>query len=50
MPSWMLMFLFNGMIVLWIVIVGCGFGGWASITNFVRQISSFGFFDKCYQC
>ncbi|KAH9566402.1 hypothetical protein CY35_04G128400 [Sphagnum magellanicum] len=50
MPSWMLMFLFNGMIVLWIVVVGCGFGGWASVTNFVRQISSFGFFDKCYQC
>jgi len=50
MPSWMLMFLFNGMIVLWMVIVGCGVGGWASVTNFVRQISSFGFFDKCYQC
>jgi auxin influx carrier (AUX1 LAX family) len=50
MPSWMLMFLFNGMIVLWMVIVGCGIGGWASVTNFVRQISSFGFFDKCYQC
>ncbi|KAF3795740.1 Auxin transporter-like protein 1 [Nymphaea thermarum] len=37
-------------IMFWVFIFGFGFGGWASMTNFVQQIQSFGFFDKCYQC
>nr|XP_024369350.1 auxin transporter-like protein 2 isoform X2 [Physcomitrium patens] len=50
LPSWSFVFFVNAIIILWIVIVGIGLGGWASITNFVRQINTFGFFDECFQC
>jgi auxin influx carrier (AUX1 LAX family) len=44
------MFLLNGIIVLYILVVGAGFGGWASIANLIRQIHTFGLFSKCYEC
>ena len=50
LPSWTLMFILNGSIVVWCLVVGVGFGGWASIENLVKQINTFGFFDNCYQC
>ncbi|XP_023517378.1 auxin transporter-like protein 4 isoform X1 [Cucurbita pepo subsp. pepo] len=50
LPSWTAMYVLNSFIVVWILVVGFGFGGWASVTNFVRQIDSFGLFAKCYQC
>nr|AAQ08856.1 auxin influx carrier-like protein 2 [Momordica charantia] len=50
LPSWTAMYVVNCFIVVWILVVGFGFGGWASVTNFVRQIDSFGLFAKCYQC
>lgn len=50
MPSWTAMYIFNIFVVVWVLIVGFGFGGWASITNFIRQIDTFGLFAKCYQC
>ncbi|GFS42777.1 like AUXIN RESISTANT 2 [Actinidia rufa] len=40
----------NVFVVVWVFIVGFGFGGWASMTNFIRQIDTFGLFTKCYQC
>lgn len=40
----------NVFVVVWVLIVGFGFGGWASMTNFIRQIDTFGLFTKCYQC
>ncbi|CAH9106983.1 unnamed protein product [Cuscuta epithymum] len=40
----------NIFIVVWVVIVGFGFGGWASMLNFMHQIDTFGLFTKCYQC
>ncbi|CAI9769814.1 unnamed protein product [Fraxinus pennsylvanica] len=40
----------NIFIVVWVLIVGFGFGGWASMINFVHQIDTFGLFTKCYQC
>jgi auxin influx carrier (AUX1 LAX family) len=40
----------NAFIVLWIFVVGFGFGGWASMINFIKQIDTFGIFAKCYQC
>ncbi|KAL9313562.1 hypothetical protein ACSQ67_019014 [Phaseolus vulgaris] len=40
----------NVFVVVWVVVVGFGFGGWASMVNFVHQIDTFGFFTKCYQC
>ncbi|XP_049936134.1 auxin transporter-like protein 4 [Nymphaea colorata] len=44
------MFFLSAFIAVWVFIFGFGFGGWASMTKFVQQIQSFGFFDKCYQC
>ena len=44
------MYVFNSFIVVWVLVVGFGFGGWASVTNFVRQVDTFGLFAKCYQC
>ncbi|KAF1877200.1 hypothetical protein Lal_00015862 [Lupinus albus] len=49
-PSWTAMYVFNAFIVVWVFVLGFGFGGWASMTNFVRQIDTFGLFAKCYQC
>eukprot|EP00249_Psilotum_nudum_P012852 c24007_g1_i1 orf=582-2012(-) len=49
-PNWMLVYVLNTFIVVWTIVVGFGFGGWASITNFVHQVDSFGLFAKCYQC
>ncbi|MFQ6623299.1 hypothetical protein Gotur_002992 [Gossypium turneri] len=50
MPSWTGMYALNAFIVVWVLVIGFGFGGWASMTNFIRQIDSFGLFAKCYQC
>lgn len=50
MPSWTAMYVVNAFIVVWVLVVGFGFGGWASMTNFIRQIDTFGLFAKCYQC
>ncbi|KAJ6317769.1 hypothetical protein OIU76_013331 [Salix suchowensis] len=30
--------------------VGFGLGGWASMSNFIKQVDTFGLFAKCYQC
>ncbi|KAE8726459.1 Auxin transporter-like protein 1 [Hibiscus syriacus] len=50
MPSWTAMYAFNAFVVVWVLVVGFGFGGWASMTNFIRQIDTFGLFAKGYQC
>jgi auxin influx carrier (AUX1 LAX family) len=50
LPSWTGMFLVNLFIVVWVLVVGFGIGGWASMVNFVKQIDTFGLFAKCYQC
>lgn len=50
LPSWTGMFVVNTFIVVWVLIVGFGFGGWASMTNFIKQVDTFGLFAKCYQC
>ncbi|KAJ7528947.1 hypothetical protein O6H91_15G026300 [Diphasiastrum complanatum] len=50
LPSWAAVYLVNLFVVVWIFVVGVGFGGWASITNFVHQVDTFGLFAKCYQC
>lgn len=48
--SWTAIYIINMFVVVWTLVVGVGFGGWASITNFIRQIHTFGLFTKCYQC
>ncbi|KAJ6809004.1 auxin transporter-like protein 4 [Iris pallida] len=50
LPSWTAMYALNVFVVAWVLVVGFGFGGWASVTNFVRQVDTFGLFAKCYQC
>ncbi|KAL3753618.1 hypothetical protein ACJRO7_000948 [Eucalyptus globulus] len=50
LPSWTAMYVINAFVVGWVLVVGFGFGGWASMTNFVRQVDTFGLFAKCYQC
>ncbi|VYS65503.1 unnamed protein product [Arabidopsis thaliana] len=49
-PSWAGVYVINAFIVVWVLVLGFGFGGWASMTNFIRQIDTFGLFAKCYQC
>ncbi|CAL0315758.1 unnamed protein product [Lupinus luteus] len=49
-PNWTLMYAINAFVVVWILVVGFGFGSWASITNLVKQVGTFGLFAKCYQC
>lgn len=48
--KWVGAYTINVFVVVWVLVVGFGFGGWASVTNFVRQIDTFGLFTKCYQC
>lgn len=47
---WVGTLVINVFVVVWVIIVGFGFGGWASMINFVHQIDTFGLFTKCYQC
>ncbi|XP_024517893.1 auxin transporter-like protein 1 isoform X2 [Selaginella moellendorffii] len=48
--SWTLVYLLNSFITVWVLIVGFGFGVYASVRNLVDQIDSFGLFARCYQC
>ncbi|KAJ6412705.1 hypothetical protein OIU84_005701 [Salix udensis] len=48
--GWVGLYCVNFFVVVWVFVVGFGFGGWASMLNFIRQIDSFGLFTKCYQC
>ncbi|XP_010534639.1 PREDICTED: auxin transporter-like protein 3 [Tarenaya hassleriana] len=48
--GWIGAYCMNVFVVVWVFVVGFGFGGWASLLNFVRQIDTFGVFTKCYQC
>lgn len=50
MPSWMGLVTLNTIIIIIIFVLGVCFGGWASVTNLVDQVNTFGVFDKCYQC
>lgn len=50
LSSWTGMYIVNFFVVSWVVVVGFGFGGWASMTNFIKQVDTFGLFAKCYQC
>nr|PNR47751.1 hypothetical protein PHYPA_012224 [Physcomitrium patens] len=50
LPSWTAVYGGNIVLCVWILVVGLGFGGWASVTNFIKQIETFGIFAECYQC
>lgn len=49
-PNWTAMYVVNALVVVWILVIGFGFGGWASVTHFIEQVDTFGLFAKCYQC
>ena len=48
--GWAGIYCVNIFVVAWVFVVGFGFGGWASMLNFVNQVNTFGLFTKCYQC
>ncbi|XP_024528202.1 auxin transporter-like protein 1 [Selaginella moellendorffii] len=48
--SWAGMYCINLGVILWVVVVGVGIGGWATISNLTRQVRNFGLFARCYQC
>ena len=48
--GWTGAYVINSFVVAWVLVVGFGLGGWASVTNFIKQIDTFGLFAKCYQC
>lgn len=50
LPTWTAVYVVNICVIVWTVAVGIGFGGWASITTFTKQIRTFGVFAGCYQC
>jgi auxin influx carrier (AUX1 LAX family) len=50
LPSWTGVYTVNILLCVYIAVVGIGFGGWASVTNFIKQVETFGVFAKCYQC
>ncbi len=50
MSSWAAIYLINIFIVIWTMVIGIGWGGWASITTFKHEIKTFGVFAPCYQC
>eukprot|EP01018_Ginkgo_biloba_P029518 Gb_22661 [translate_table: standard] len=50
MPRWRGLVACNLSIVALIGVLGFGFGSWASVSNLVKQVHTFGVFDKCYQC
>uniref|UniRef100_A0A0C9RQK5 TSA: Wollemia nobilis Ref_Wollemi_Transcript_23155_1695 transcribed RNA sequence n=1 Tax=Wollemia nobilis TaxID=56998 RepID=A0A0C9RQK5_9CONI len=50
MPKGRGIVLLNWAIVVLIAVLGFGFGSWASLSNLIKQVNTFGVFDKCYQC
>lgn len=50
LPTWTAVYVVNVFVIVWMVAVGIGFGGWASITTFIKQVRTFGVFTACYQC
>jgi auxin influx carrier (AUX1 LAX family) len=48
--GWPGMMLINFVVITIIATLGVGFGSYASISNIVLQVKSFGLFQACYQC
>ena len=48
--GWVGLYSMNVFVVVWVLVVGFGLGGWASMLNFIHQVDTFGLFAKCYQC
>ncbi|CAK8566363.1 unnamed protein product [Lathyrus sativus] len=48
--GWVGLYSVNVFVAVWVLVVGFGLGGWASMLNFVHQVKTFGLFAKCYQC
>ncbi|EFJ22743.1 hypothetical protein SELMODRAFT_104259 [Selaginella moellendorffii] len=48
--SWVGVYCINLGIVLWVAIVGMGFGAWASMYSLFHKVERFGLFSKCFEC
>ena len=48
--SWTVAIAISGFIFVIYLVFGFGFGGWASILNFVQNSNTYGAFAACYQC
>ncbi|EFJ33175.1 hypothetical protein SELMODRAFT_84463 [Selaginella moellendorffii] len=48
--SWVGVYCINLGLVLWVGIIGAGFGSWASMHNIMHKVEKFGLFAKCFQC
>lgn len=50
LPSWTAVYALNTFTIIWVLVIGFGLGGWASMANFIKQVDTSGLFAKCYQC
>ena len=41
---------FNIFVFVSVLVMGVGFGGWASLSTFIQNYNTYGIFEKCYQC
>lgn len=48
--NWNVSFLISGFTFVTVLVLGVGFGGYASIHTLIQQIDTFGVFESCYQC
>lgn len=48
--GWPSMMLLNFVVIVTIATLGVGFGSYASVSNIILQVKSFGLFQACYQC
>ncbi|RZR87866.1 hypothetical protein BHM03_00015323 [Ensete ventricosum] len=46
LPSWTPMYAVNAFVVGWVLVVGFELSGWVSMTNFIKQVDTFGLFAK----
>jgi auxin influx carrier (AUX1 LAX family) len=47
---WPAVFALNALIIGGALIVGLGFGGYASVTALIESVDKFGLFSRCYNC
>jgi len=53
LPKWTKLYLvrrLNWFLAGSLFVFGVGVGGWASVSNFIKQIENFDYFAECYQC
>lgn len=49
-PGWSSIVIISSLVISIVLTLGVGLGSWASVSNIVHQVHTFGLFGKCYQC